>query len=92
MGYWNDEIQTKASLNEARWYKTGDLATMDSKGYIRIVGRLKDIIIRGGINIYPGEIEDVLISHPLISFAAVSIIISIKFHIFNINKLFDTIL
>ncbi|XP_015788945.1 acyl-CoA synthetase family member 2, mitochondrial [Tetranychus urticae] len=71
MGYWNDETQTKACMNKAHWYKTGDLATMDSKGYIRIVGRLKDIIIRGGLNIYPGEIEDALISHPLISFSAV---------------------
>lgn len=49
-----------------------DLATMDARGYIRIVGRTKEIIIRGGINIYPKEIEEVLISHPYIADAAVS--------------------
>jgi fatty-acyl-CoA synthase len=67
LGYWNDEEQTRSSIDAARWMHTGDLATMDEEGYINIVGRIKDMIIRGGENIYPREIEEFLYSHPKIS-------------------------
>lgn len=67
LGYWNNKEQTHASIDAARWMHTGDLATMDTEGYINIVGRIKDMIIRGGENIYPREIEEFLYSHPKIS-------------------------
>ncbi|MGJ7461582.1 AMP-binding protein [Halomonas sp. MA07-2] len=67
LGYWkNDEATTKA-IDSAGWMHTGDLATMDDEGYVAIVGRIKDMIIRGGENIYPREIEDFLYTHPAIS-------------------------
>lgn len=65
-GYYNMPEQTKAVIDEENWLHTGDLATMDEEGYIRITGRLKDMIIRGGENIYPREIEEFLYSHPKI--------------------------
>ena len=67
LGYWNDPAATRASIDEARWMHTGDLATMDAEGYVKIVGRIKDMIIRGGENIYPREIEEFLYTHPDIS-------------------------
>jgi fatty-acyl-CoA synthase len=67
LGYWNDEKQTRSSIDAARWMHTGDLATMDEEGYINIVGRIKDMIIRGGENIYPREIEEFLYSFPKVS-------------------------
>ena len=67
LGYWNNEEQTKTSIDSARWMHTEDLATMDEEGYINIVGRIKDIIIRGGENIYPKEIEEFLFTHPKVS-------------------------
>jgi len=63
-GYWGDETATHATLDAARWMHTGDLATLDDDGYCRVVGRLKDMIIRGGENIYPREIEEFLYGHP----------------------------
>jgi fatty-acyl-CoA synthase len=66
-GYWNDPERTAEVLDPARWMHTGDLATMDSDGYIRIVGRIKDMVIRGGENVYPREIEEFLYSHPEIA-------------------------
>jgi fatty-acyl-CoA synthase len=63
-GYWNDEAKTKEAVDEAGWMRTGDLATMDEQGYVNIVGRLKDMIIRGGENVYPREIEEFLYRHP----------------------------
>ncbi|MET0934866.1 MAG: AMP-binding protein [Luteibacter sp.] len=63
-GYWNDEANTHAALDDARWMHTGDLATLDDEGYCSITGRLKDMIIRGGENIYPREIEEFLYGHP----------------------------
>ncbi|MCC8430013.1 AMP-binding protein [Reyranella aquatilis] len=63
-GYWNDEAKTKEAVDEAGWMHTGDLATMDEQGYVNIVGRLKDMIIRGGENVYPREIEEFLYRHP----------------------------
>jgi fatty-acyl-CoA synthase len=70
-GYWENEAATRSSIDAAGWMHTGDLATMDEHGYVRIVGRIKDMIIRGGENIYPKEIEEVLMSHPAISEAQV---------------------
>ncbi len=67
LGYWNDDERTRESIDAARWMHTGDLATMDEEGYINIVGRIKDMIIRGGENIYPREIEEFLYTHPKIS-------------------------
>ena len=62
-GYWDDEQKTRDSIVDG-WMHTGDLAILDAKGYCRIVGRIKDMLIRGGENVYPAEIEDFLLSHP----------------------------
>ena len=67
LGYWNDKERTAESIDPARWMHTGDLAVMDDEGYINIVGRIKDMIIRGGENIYPREIEEFLYQHPKVS-------------------------
>ncbi len=64
LGYWNNEEATHEAIDSARWMHTGDLATMDDEGYLKIVGRIKDMIIRGGENIYPREIEEFLYGHP----------------------------
>jgi fatty-acyl-CoA synthase len=64
LGYWNDEAGTRRAIDEAGWMHTGDLATMDDEGYVRIVGRLKDMVVRGGENIYPREIEEFLHTIP----------------------------
>jgi fatty-acyl-CoA synthase len=64
LGYWNDAGKSAESIDSARWMHTGDLATMDSDGYIAITGRIKDMVIRGGENIYPREIEEFLYTHP----------------------------
>jgi fatty-acyl-CoA synthase len=66
LGYWNDETQTREAIDRARWMHTGDLAVMDGEGYLNIVGRIKDMIIRGGENVYPREVEEFLYSHPAI--------------------------
>jgi fatty-acyl-CoA synthase len=63
-GYWNDEAKTAESIDEGGWMHTGDLATMDKNGYVNIVGRLKDMVIRGGENVYPREVEEFLYRHP----------------------------
>ena len=63
-GYWNDAEKTAEAVDAAGWMRTGDLATMDEQGYVNIVGRLKDMVIRGGENVYPREIEEFLYSHP----------------------------
>ena len=65
-GYWNDAEKTAEAIDEAGWMHTGDLAIMDEQGYVNIVGRLKDMVIRGGENIYPREIEEFLYRHPKI--------------------------
>jgi fatty-acyl-CoA synthase len=65
-GYWNDAEKTKEAVDDGGWMHTGDLATMDEQGYVNIVGRLKDMVIRGGENVYPREIEEFLYSHPKI--------------------------
>jgi fatty-acyl-CoA synthase len=66
LGYWNNEKATAEAIDAGRWMHTGDLATMDTEGYINIVGRIKDMILRGGENIYPREIEEFLYTHPAI--------------------------
>ncbi len=67
LGYWNDEEKTRQAIDSARWMHTGDLATMDEEGYIDIVGRIKDMIIRGGENVYPKEIEAYIRNHPKVN-------------------------
>ncbi|XP_075034009.1 medium-chain acyl-CoA ligase ACSF2, mitochondrial isoform X1 [Mixophyes fleayi] len=71
LGYWGDEEKNSETITPERWYKTGDIATMDEYGYCQIVGRCKDMIIRGGENIYPAEIEHFLHTHPKIMEAQV---------------------
>jgi fatty-acyl-CoA synthase len=70
-GYHDAPQATAAAIDAEGWYHTGDLASLDSRGYLRIEGRIKDMIIRGGENIYPREIEDVLFDHPAIAEVAV---------------------
>jgi fatty-acyl-CoA synthase len=67
LGYWNNPEATQRAIDAARWMHTGDLATMDEDGYVKIVGRIKDMLIRGGENIYPREIEEFLHAHPAVS-------------------------
>ncbi len=69
-GYWKNEEETREAFLNG-WLRTGDLATWDSRGYITIVDRLKDMIIKGGENIYPSEIERVLKTHPSVAEVAV---------------------
>ena len=69
--YWNDEEKTKATIDNDGWLHSGDLGVMDSEGFVSIVGRIKDMIIRGGENIYPREIEEVLYTYPGIQDAAI---------------------
>ena len=64
LGYWNDEARTVEAIDSDGWMHTGDLAVMDDEGYVNIVGRIKDMIIRGGENVYPREIEEFLYTHP----------------------------
>lgn len=64
LGYWEDAARTAEAIDAGGWMHTGDLATMDEAGYLRIVGRIKDMIIRGGENVYPREIEEFLYGHP----------------------------
>jgi fatty-acyl-CoA synthase len=66
-GYWNEPERTAEAIDSHRWMHTGDLATMDEDGYVRIVGRIKDMVIRGGENVYPREIEEFLYTHPAIA-------------------------
>ncbi|HEY0533782.1 MAG TPA: AMP-binding protein [Actinoplanes sp.] len=64
LGYWEQRDATAGAIDAARWMHTGDLATMDSDGYLNIVGRIKDLVIRGGENVYPREVEEFLYTHP----------------------------
>ena len=70
-GYWGDPERTAKEIDEAHWIRTGDTATMDDNGYLRIVGRSKDMLIRGGENIYPREIEEFLYTNPKVEQAEV---------------------
>ena len=78
-GYWDDPEKTEESIDEAGWMHTGDLATMDQEGFCNIVGRVKDMVIRGGENIYPREIEEYLYRHPRISDVQVFGVPDVKF-------------
>jgi fatty-acyl-CoA synthase len=71
LGYWDEPARTAEAIDEARWMHTGDLAVMRDDGYVNIVGRIKDMVIRGGENIYPREIEEFLYGHPDIEDVAV---------------------
>ena len=64
LGYWDEEAKTREAIDAARWMHTGDLAVMDDEGYVNITGRIKDLIIRGGENVSPREIEEFLHTHP----------------------------
>jgi len=66
LGYWNEPEKTAEAIDAARWMHTGDLAVMDAAGYLNIVGRIKDMVIRGGENVYPREVEEFLYGHPAI--------------------------
>ncbi|HEX9034857.1 MAG TPA: AMP-binding protein, partial [Streptosporangiaceae bacterium] len=66
LGYWNEPDKTAQAIDAGRWMHTGDLAVMDAEGYLNIVGRIKDMVIRGGENIYPREVEEFLYAHPAI--------------------------
>ena len=70
-GYYGDPEATKAAIDGNGWLHSGDLGTMDADGYVRITGRLKDMIIRGGQNIYPREIEEFIYSYPKVAEVAV---------------------
>jgi len=71
LGYWSDEDATARAIDPAGWMHTGDLASMDGEGYVKIVGRIKDMIIRGGDNVYPREVEEFLYTHPKVEDAQV---------------------
>jgi len=71
VGYWNDPDKTNEAIDADGWMHSGDLATMDEDGYVNIVGRIKDLIIRGGENVYPREIEEFLYTHPAVADAQV---------------------
>ena len=66
LGYWDDKERTREAIDRAGWMHTGDLATIDDEGYCNIVGRIKDLVIRGGENVYPREVEEFLYRHPKI--------------------------
>ncbi len=67
LGYWNNPEATAAAIDPARWMHTGDLGSIDAEGYVKITGRIKDMIIRGGENVYPREIEEYLYTHPAVA-------------------------
>lgn len=79
LGYWKNPEATATAIDAARWMHTGDLATMDDAGFVKIVGRIKDMIIRGGENIYPREVEEFLHTHPAVSEAQVIGVPSAKY-------------
>ena len=64
LGYWDEPEKTAEAIDRARWMHTGDIGIMDADGYVNITGRIKDMVIRGGENIYPREIEEFLYTHP----------------------------
>jgi fatty-acyl-CoA synthase len=79
LGYWGDDDATRSAIDPAGWMHTGDLATMDADGYVNIVGRIKDVIIRGGENIAPREVEEFLHAHPAVSEAQVIGVPSVRY-------------
>jgi len=79
IGYWADEARTREVLDSAGWMHSGDLATIDEEGYCRIIGRLKDLVIRGGENISPREVEEYLYRHPAVRDVQVTGVPDVKF-------------
>ena len=79
IGYWNDEAATRAAIDAGGWMHTGDLGTLDDEGYVNIVGRIKDMIVRGGEKIWPRELEEFLHTHPAIAEAQVIGVPSVKY-------------
>jgi len=79
LGYYGDEESTRRAIDAGRWMHTGDLATLDDEGYCNIVGRIKDMVIRGGENVYPREVEEFLHTHPAVSEAQVIGVPSAKY-------------
>jgi fatty-acyl-CoA synthase len=79
LGYWNDAERTAEAIDSDGWMHTGDIATIDDEGYGNIVGRIKDMVIRGGENIYPREIEEFLFRHPKIEDVAVVGVPDVKY-------------
>ena len=79
LGYWDDPERTAEAIDAARWMHTGDLATIDAEGYVNIVGRIKDMVIRGGENVYPREIEEFLFRHPKVEAVQVIGVPDIKY-------------
>jgi malonyl-CoA/methylmalonyl-CoA synthetase len=71
-GYWRRPDATAAAFTADGWFKTGDIGEHDPDGYLRLVGRAKDLIITGGLNVYPREVEDVLLEHPAVAEVAVA--------------------
>ena len=67
LGYWNEPDKTADAIDTSRWMHTGDIAIMDTDGYVNIVGRIKDLVIRGGENVYPREVEEFLYAHPAVA-------------------------
>ncbi len=67
LGYWNEPAKTAEAIDASRWMHTGDIAIMDTDGYVNIVGRIKDLVIRGGENVYPREVEEFLYAHPAVA-------------------------
>ena len=63
-GYWDDEQKTRETIDAQGWLHSGDIGVMDAEGYVQVTGRIKDMIIRGGENIYPREVEEFLYTHP----------------------------
>ena len=79
LGYWDDDEATRAAIDPAGWMHTGDLAVMDDEGYVSVVGRIKDVIIRGGENIYPRELEEFLLTIPDVTEAYVIGVPSVRY-------------
>jgi len=79
IGYWADEVRTREVLDSAGWMHSGDLASIDEQGYCRIIGRLKDLVIRGGENISPREVEEYLYRHPGVRDVQVTGVPDVKF-------------
>ncbi len=79
LGYWGNEQATREAIDAAGWMHTGDLATADADGYLNIVGRIKDMIIRGGENVYPREVEEFLYTHPAVLDVQVIGVPSVKY-------------
>jgi fatty-acyl-CoA synthase len=79
IGYWDDDARTREVLDTAGWMHSGDLATIDEEGYCRIIGRIKDLVIRGGENISPREVEEYLYRHPGVRDVQVTGVPDVKF-------------